>query len=102
MHPLAIVHARFYAHACNLKSKKIQVAVFVVPQVLKELDAVHCVVEDLSQDVQKLVSHYGGAATLAIGRTPSGREIVRVYVYAVRVYVISLQSDSPVIEMGLF
>ena len=74
----------------------------MVPQVLKELDAGHCVVEDLSQDVQKLVSHYGGAATLAIGRTPSGREIVRVYVYAVRVYVISLQSDSPVIERGLF
>ena len=73
----------------------------MVPQVLQELDPVHCVVEDLSQDVQKLGSHHRGA-TLTIGRTPSGREIVRVYVYAVRVYVISLQSDSPVIERGLF
>jgi len=80
-----------------LKSKKIQVAVFVVPQVLQELDPVHCVVEDLSQDVQKLVSHHRGA-TLTIGRTPSGREIVS----HVRVYVISLQSDSPEIKKVAF
>jgi len=45
------------------------------PQVLKEMDPMHCVIEDLSQDVQTLVSRHGGA-TLSVARTPSGREIV--------------------------